>query len=247
MSRKKSSPPPLQSAGHTGFIVAIDGPSGAGKSTVSRQLAEAVGGRLLDTGAMYRSVAYFAIKEAATTEQDFAHIAKRLEFSSSASEEALLVNGEDLGLKLRSEKVSQMASAVSSFRLVRTILTRKQRLLAKKLSKKIPVIVEGRDIGTVVFPKVPFKFYVTADAKVRAERRYHQLKRHGTPGVTLKEILAQNEERDHRDSTRKLAPLKCPEDAVVVDTSSMGITQVVKFMRDHIHAHVTLTNIKKSS
>jgi len=229
-----------------GFIVAIDGPSGAGKSTVSRQLAEALGGQLLDTGAMYRSVAYHALKQGITEDKALAKIARGLNFSTDPATETLLVNGEDMGHKIRTEKVGQMASAVSVIRGVREVLTKKQRTLAKQWSRRIPVVVEGRDIGTVVFPNVPFKFYVTADAKVRAERRFHQLKRQGHTEITFKEILEQHESRDERDSTRKLAPLKCSEDAVVVDTSSMGIGQVVKFMRDHIKAHVTLTNIKKN-
>lgn len=244
MARKKFERSPLRLHG-AGYVVAIDGPSGAGKSTVSRQLAESLGGRLLDTGAMYRSVAYLSLKRAAETEEDVAKVARSVKFKVAPDGESLLVNGEALGAKLRSPKVSQMASRVSSYRVVREVLTKKQRALARQWAKRIPVVVEGRDIGTVVFPKVPFKFYVTADARVRAERRYRQLKRHGAK-VTFKEILKQHEERDERDSTRKLAPLKCAEDAVVVDTSSMGISQVVQFMHDHIHAHVTLPNIKKT-
>jgi len=114
------------------------------------------------------------------------------------------------------------------------------------MARRVPVVVEGRDIGTVVFPKVPFKFYVTADPKVRAKRRYLELKRKGVKGVTLKQILRKNEERDSRDSSRKLAPLRCPDDAVLVDTSSMGPSKVVKFLSDHIRMRTTLTNIKKA-
>lgn len=242
MVRKKSNKPLLSHG--CGYVVAIDGPAGAGKSTVSKQLAEALGGKLMDTGAMYRSVAYYAVKQGVEGPKELSRIARGLSFSVDPKSETLLVNGEDLGLKLRTERVSQMASSISRYRGVRSALTKQQRKLAKVWSKRIPVVVEGRDIGTVVFPNVPFKFYVTADPKVRAERRYHQLKRNGAT-VTLKEILEQNENRDRQDSTRKLAPLRCPEDAVVVDTSSMGITQVVKFMRDHIRAHVTLPNIQK--
>jgi cytidylate kinase len=107
-------------------------------------------------------------------------------------------------------------------------------------------VVEGRDIGTIVFPKVPFKFYVTADPEVRAQRRYAQLKRQGVKGTSLRAILQENLERDHQDSTRKIAPLRCPDDAVVVDTSSMGVSQVVHFMRDHIKAHLTFRRTRKS-
>lgn len=217
-----------------GCIVAIDGPSGAGKSTVSRLLAEALEGRLLDTGAMYRAVGYFSLKAKAATARDYGAIARRLKFDIDLKSGAILVAGEDLGAKLRSPKVSQMASKVSQFKSVRNHLTRQQRALAKKLSKKTPVVVEGRDIGTIVFPDVRFKFYVTADAEVRAQRRYRELKRRGVRGISLKYILKQIDERDRRDSGRKLAPLKCPEDAVVVDTSHMAVPQVVHFMANHI-------------
>lgn len=233
--------------GRSGYIVAIDGPSGAGKSTVSRQLAEVLGGRLLDTGAMYRSVAYLALKAGASSEKEIVRLAKQVKFSSDAAMETLLVNGEDLGHRLRTPRVSQLASKVSGIKGVRTALTSRQRSLAKLWAKKIPVVVEGRDIGTVVFPNVPFKFYVTADPKVRARRRFNELKRQGAKGISYKEILKQHEERDHRDSTRKLAPLKVADDAVIVDTSSMGIVQVVHFMKDHIRAKVTLPNIKRTN
>ncbi len=220
----------------TGFVVAIDGPSGAGKSTVSRRLAEALGGKLLDTGAMYRAVAYFAIKEKQKTADGFAGIARRLHFDMDPDTGTILVDDIDLGAKLRTEKVSLMASHVSQFKEVRHALTIRQRGLARKWSRKIPIVVEGRDIGTVVFPKVRFKFFVTADEAVRAKRRFQQLKRQGVRGTTLKSILRKNHTRDRQDSTRKVAPLKCPKDAVVVDTSEMAIPQVVQFMTNHIQA-----------
>lgn len=219
-----------------GFIIAIDGPAGAGKSTVSKLLAEELGGMLLDTGAMYRSVAYFGLKAGAKTESDFSLIAKSLTFRPSNDKKHVLVNGVDLGLKLRSPKVSEAASSVSRYKLVRDSLTRRQRVLGKSWSKKFPVVLEGRDIGTVVFPQAEYKFYVTADPKVRALRRFKQLKKSGTQ-TQLAEIIKQNQIRDDQDSQRKYAPLKCAADAVVVDTSRMGIVQVVKFMAEHIRAH----------
>lgn len=218
------------------LVVTIDGPAGAGKSTVSRMLADELGGMLLDTGGMYRSVAYFAIKSEAKTAKEYAKIARSLEFDIEPKNKVLLVNGEEMGHRLRTQKVSEMASFVSKFKGVRAVLTRWQRRLGKKWGKKLHIVVEGRDIGTVVFPDVRFKFFVTADAEVRAERRYQQLKRQGTKGISLKEILKQNISRDRQDTERKIAPLKCPKDAVVVDTSAMGIAQVVKFMKTHIQA-----------
>ncbi|NBT59647.1 cytidylate kinase, partial [bacterium] len=125
---------------------------------------------------------------------------------------------------------------VSRFKSVRDALTRRQRSLGKMWSRKFPVVLEGRDIGTAVFPQAEYKFYVTADPKVRAMRRFRQLKKAGTK-VKFSEILKQNQHRDEQDSTRKHAPLKCAPEAVVVDTSRMGIVQVVKFMSDHVRAH----------
>lgn len=219
-----------------GFIIAIDGPAGAGKSTVSKLLADTLGGMLLDTGAMYRSVAYFGLKAGAQTEREFSLIAKSLTFKPSKDKKRVLVNGVDLGLKLRSPKVGEAASSVSRFKLVRDTLTARQRALGKSWAKTFPVVLEGRDIGTVVFPQSDYKFYVTADPKIRALRRFKQLKKSGT-STKLSEILKHNQLRDEQDSQRKYAPLRCAADAVVVDTSRMGIAQVVKFMADHIRAH----------
>lgn len=217
-----------------GCIVSIDGPAGAGKSTVSRQLADTLGGNLLDTGSMYRAVAYFALKESAKTTKEFQLIAKRLNFEMDPKTSLILVDGKDMGARLRTPKVSDMASYISQFRGVRDSLTRRQRSLAKQWCKKRAIIVEGRDIGTVVFPDIRYKFFVTASADVRAKRRYYQLKKQGTKGVTLKSVLKQQKDRDDQDSNRKIAPLRCPEDAIIVDTSEMGISQVVHFLATHI-------------
>ncbi len=233
MSRGRSKAP-------KGFIVAIDGPSGAGKSTVSRQLADALEGLLLDTGGMYRSVAYYSVREGAVSAQDLRKVASRLEFDVDSQTKVLLVNGVDLGPRLRTEEVSLMASEISKYRGVRQALTQGQRRLAKKWAKHSPVVVEGRDIGTVVFPKVPFKFFVTASPEVRGKRRLAQLRKQGVKGISLQKVLKQNEVRDEQDSTRKIAPLKVADDAVVVDTSTMRITQVVQFMHDHIRGRIGL-------
>lgn len=224
----------------SGYIIAIDGPAGAGKSTVSRQLAEALNGRLLDTGAMYRSVAYFGIKRNLSKAEDLCKIARNLEFDYDSKNQSLLVNEQEMGHRLRTQKLSDLASKISAYKGIRKILTARQRSLAKSWAKKFPVVVEGRDIGTVVFPDVEFKFFVTADPKVRAERRFQQLKKQGTKGVTLKAILKANIQRDKQDSGRKIAPLKCAEDAIVVDTSHMSINQVVHFMAEHVLGRLSL-------
>lgn len=228
-----------QSDSLKGVIVAIDGPSGAGKSTVSRSLADELKGLLLDTGGMYRGVAYYALLEGLKSEKDLVALSKRLDFDVDSNGH-LLVSGEALKDKLRTEGVGQLASSISRYSGIRKILTGRQREIAADLSLIKPVVVEGRDIGTVVFPKARFKFFVTADPKVRARRRYEQLRECGVR-VTQKEVLNQLERRDKQDSGRKLAPLRCAEDAVVVDTSSMDIEQVVKFMADHIRGLRALT------
>ena len=228
----------------SGFIVAIDGPSGAGKSTVSRKLAEALGGNLLDTGGMYRGVAYHAIKRNVTGETALARLARSLIFGTKAGSSDILINDENLRAKLRTEAVSEKASEISRFAQVRKILTREQRSLARTWAKRIPVVVEGRDIGTVVFPSVPFKFFVTASPQVRAKRRLDQLKKQGHTDISLEQILRQNHNRDRQDSARKIAPLRCANDAVVVDTSSMAIHQVVHFMEDHIRGRMKLVKRK---
>jgi cytidylate kinase len=235
--------PKTRSKSKRGLIIAIDGPSGAGKSTVSRQLAEALEGMLLDTGGMYRSVAYFAIEEKIERSADLGKLARRLEFDVDTETKMLLVGGKDMGPKLRTEEVSAKASSISKFIMVRKSLTQCQRRLSREWAKRFPVVVEGRDIGTVVFPNVPFKFFVTASPEVRAQRRLTQLKKAGVKGMTLAKIMRQNATRDRQDSTRKLAPLKVADDAVVVDTSSMGISQVVHFMHDHIQGRLALSNI----
>lgn len=225
----------------TGFIVAIDGPAGAGKSTVSKQLADALDGILLDTGGMYRSVAYYALREGVKQASELGKLSRRLEFDVDAKTKRLLTNEEDLGNRIRTEEVSANASFISTFRVVRSALTSKQRKLGLKWAKTMPVVVEGRDIGTVVFRNAPFKFFVTASPEVRAERRLVQLERQGVTGLSLKAVIRQNDDRDRQDANRKIAPLRCPEDAVIVDTSTMAIHQVVHFMADHIRNKLKLS------
>lgn len=217
-----------------GYVVAIDGPSGAGKSTVSRHLAASLGGRLLDTGAMYRAVAYHAVKENATTERELVSIARRLRFGVKRDGRTLLVNGKHLGDKLRTERISAMASQVSRFPRVRTVLTAQMRRLGREWSRICPVIVEGRDIGTVVFPRVPYKFFITASARERARRRVKQLKEMGHASHTLQAILANQRQRDTRDSSRKVAPMKRAPDARLISTSKKSIPEVLEVIRRHL-------------
>lgn len=229
------------------LIVAVDGPSGAGKSTVSQKLAEALHGVLLDTGAMYRSVAWYAMRVGAETPREFEKIARELKFEIKKDSQKILVDGHNPGNELRSQGVSHMASLVSKEAGVRKLLTKQQRDIAKAWSKKCPVVVEGRDIGTVVFPDVRFKFFVTADSKTRATRRKQQLESQGLKSPSLKELTQQIEERDERDSSRRIAPLKCAKDAVIVDATSLDIKQVVTFMMDHIQGVVALEQLHRTT
>lgn len=217
-----------------GYIIAIDGPSGSGKSTITRALAKRLSGRLLDTGAMYRSVGYFALKEGVGTKEAFSKIAKRLKFSAGKSGRVLLVNGENLGRKLRTEKVAAMASYVSKFKPVRKVLTEKQREIGRLWARHYPVIVEGRDIGTVVFPKNVCKFFVTANVRERARRRQAQLKKMGQKKVTISAVLLKIAHRDQQDSKRKEAPLRKAADAIVVNTSGKALNEVIEFIEKRL-------------
>ncbi len=212
-----------------GFIVALDGPAGAGKSTVAKALSEALKGRLLDTGAMYRSVALECLRAGAATEEQFGEIATKIRFSTSPRGK-LLVNGKQLSKRIRTEEVSAMASYVSQFEGVRTVLTKKQRSLGREWAEELPVIVEGRDIGSVVFPDNAYKFFVTANAKERARRRQTQLTKMGRTKVKISTIFLMQAHRDNQDSKRKLAPLKKTKEAVLVNTSRKTVGEVVDYI-----------------
>ena len=221
----------------TDKVIAIDGPSGSGKSTITKLLADELNFLYLDTGAMFRALAYkldelgidFSKNEltADETEQVRAYL-ENLDFQYAPSSEVLImINGEDLSQKIREHHVSKMASVTSKFPVVRQYLKKAQR----EAAKKAPSILEGRDIGTVIFPDAALKFFLTASSDVRAKRRLAQLKEAGKDaGFTLDKIRADIEKRDEEDSKRALAPLKKAEDAIAIDTSTMTIPEVVDLM-----------------
>lgn len=217
-----------------GYVVTLDGPSGAGKSTVSKLLARSLGGVLLDTGAMYRGVALLGIESGLESPQQWARLARNTVFDVDKKRNSVIINGVTYGDRLRNENVGEMASCISRFVGVRRVLTSRQREIGLAVSKNRPVVVEGRDIGTVVFPESAFKFFVTATPAVRAKRRFEQLKKSGVSAISRQSILRELNNRDRQDSSRRIAPLRCPKDAVVVDTSRMPISQVVLFLRNHI-------------
>jgi cytidylate kinase len=213
-------------------VVAIDGPAGAGKSTVTRKVAERLGYLIVDTGALYRVVA-LAAERASIPFEDEARVgalasalvaenAVQLRRSDSGAAQVFL-RGQDVSLGIRAQSIGSGASQVSAHPLVREALLELQRGQGREGG----VVLEGRDIGTVVFPDAEAKFYLTASPEVRARRRRDELAARGTP-PSLADVLHEVTERDRRDSTRPIAPLRQAADAQLVDSSALSIEQVVE-------------------
>lgn len=209
-------------------VLTIDGPSGSGKGTISRLVADHLGWRLLDSGALYRAVGY-AAGMAGLDLSDAEAVTRcaettKIQFRAAPhdGETRVVVNGHDATDELRTETAGGAASAIASIPTVR------QALVALQLSfRKSPgLVADGRDMGTVIFPDAPYKVFLTASAAERAKRRYKQLKEKGL-SVTLASLQSEIEARDARDASRTVAPLKPARDAVLVDTTGMGIEDVV--------------------
>ncbi len=210
--------------------IAIDGPAGAGKSTIARRLAAELGYVYVDTGAMYRAMAYYFLQNGidADDEEAVAEAAGKADVSIvyENGEQCVLLNGENVNGMIRREEVGKMASAVSVYPPVRAKLVELQQNLAKKEN----VIMDGRDIGTVVLPDADVKIYMTASVQVRAKRRFDELQAKGQK-CSLSEIEQDISERDYRDMHRETSPLKQAEDALLLDTSDMSIDEVVAKMK----------------
>jgi len=211
------------------LIVAIDGPAGAGKSTVSKLLARRLGLSFVDTGALYRTVALSARRQGIATEDDAGLAALlgriRISFRATGEENRVFLDGEDVSAEIRTPEISLLASAVSARRVVREGLLGLQRRLA--LEAPVGAVLEGRDIGTVVFPDADLKFFLEASPDVRARRRYEELFQKGSES-TLDAVLSDQTKRDRDDSSRAVAPLKAAEDAIRVDSSSLPLSEVVQ-------------------
>jgi cytidylate kinase len=208
-----------------GLIVAIDGPSGAGKSTLAKGIAKELGFTYVDTGAMYRALALKAIRQGLdlTDEEKVAALARATDIDLVERNGcvAVLLDGADVSALIRTPEVSQIASRVSALKVVRQRLLELQRALGKRGN----VVAEGRDIGTVIFPRAEVKVYLDASVEERARRRYEELRCAGRD-VTLQDTLREMEERDKRDSERDLAPLRKAEDAFAIDSSSLSADAV---------------------
>jgi cytidylate kinase len=219
------------------FIVAIDGPAGAGKSTVSKLLARRLGLSFVDTGALYRTVALSARRQGIATDDD-AGLADllpriRISFRAVGEENRVYLDGEDVSSEIRTPDISLAASAVSARPVVRAGLLGLQRRLA--LEAPVGAVLEGRDIGTVVFPEADLKFFLEANPDVRARRRYEELFQKGTES-SLEAVLADQIKRDRDDASRAVAPLKPADDAVRVDSSSKPLSEVVQQLERTIRA-----------
>jgi cytidylate kinase len=214
------------------LIIAIDGPAGAGKTTLGRMLARELGLLYIDTGSMYRAVA-LAVIESGTNESDDVTVgvlAERIDIDLAGDPDSLHVtlDGRDVTERIRDQDVTDMSSIISTIPAVRRAMVRRQRELGRR-----GAVMNGRDIGTVVFPSADFKFFLTATPEARAERRLAE-ERQIDPAATYEATLAEMTERDRRDSTREDSPLVAAVDAVVLDTTGVPIDEVLQRMTGEI-------------
>jgi cytidylate kinase len=207
-------------------LITIDGPSGSGKGTVCHILAKKLNWHLLDSGALYRILAFAALQEkvALDSQAQLAELALNLDVSFVSNGVAVdtFLAGKNVGDKLRTEIVAQAASQIASLQVVRDALLARQ----KAFNQAPGLIADGRDMGTVVFPDAPVKIFLDASAEERAARRYNQLQSKGFD-VSIAQILSEIKERDFRDRNRPVAPLKAAKDALVIDSTSLTIDEVV--------------------
>ena len=222
------------------FSIAIDGPAGAGKSTIARRLAQELGFYYVDTGAIYRTVAYFmdilgvSPKDVDGVERYIDELTISIEYDDEGIQH-MIMNGMDVSNDIRTQDISQKASLVSAHTVVRDMLLGMQRDVAKRHN----VVMDGRDIGTVVLPRANVKIFLTAEAEVRAQRRYEELIAKGQK-ANLPQILKEIQQRDYQDTHREVAPLKLARDSIKLDTSELDIDGVISAMKEIIAKKVAL-------
>ena len=222
------------------YSIAIDGPAGAGKSTIAKRLAKELGFYYVDTGAIYRTVAYFfdlwgvSPKDVDGIERYIDELTVSIEYDEEGSQH-MIMNGMDVTGDIRTQDISQKASLVSAHAVVRDVLLDMQRDVAKRHN----VIMDGRDIGTVVLPKADVKIFLTADAEVRAKRRCDELQAKGQKAV-YETVLKEIQQRDHQDTHRAIAPLKMARDSIKLDTSDLDIDGVIAEMKRIIGEKIKL-------
>ena len=222
------------------YSIAIDGPAGAGKSTIARALAKEVGYYYVDTGAIYRTVAYFldllgiSPKDVDGVERYIDELTIEIEYDEEGKQH-MLMNGMDVTDDIRTQDISQKASLVSAHAVVREVLLDMQRQVAREHN----VIMDGRDIGTVVLPQATAKVFLTASAEVRAQRRTDELLAKGQKAVYA-QVLKEIQQRDYQDTHRPIAPLKQAKDAVKLDTSDLTVDEVISQMKKIIGEKIPL-------
>ena len=222
------------------YAIAIDGPAGAGKSTIAKALAQELGFRYVDTGAIYRTVAYFmdllgvSPKDVDGVERYIDELTIGIEYDDEGKQH-MIMNGMDVTGDIRTQDISQKASLVSAHAVVREVLLDMQRDVAKQYN----VIMDGRDIGTVVLPRADVKIFLTAAPEVRAKRRYDELIAKGQK-ANLDTILKEIIQRDYQDTHRPIAPLKMARDSIKLDTSELDIPQVLAKMKEIIGKKIPL-------
>lgn len=218
------------------ITIAIDGFSSCGKSTMAKELAKNLGYIYIDTGAMYRAVTLYTLRENLWINEntpDKAEIIKHMDMitiglSCERGMNKIYLNGEDVSLDIRSMEVSSRVSYISEIPQVREKLTREQRLMGKNGA----IVMDGRDIGTNVFPFAELKIFLTADKKVRAERRLKEFRDKGDDKITLEDVIKNIEQRDFIDSNRDVAPLRKADDAIVLDNSNLSIDEQNRILMD---------------
>ncbi|EFK06215.1 cytidylate kinase [delta proteobacterium NaphS2] len=218
-------------------VITLDGPAGSGKSTVSRLLARRIGYAYLDTGAMYRAIALAAKREGVLPDDRVAlrHLCEniRLRFVTDQDPPRLLMGNEDISEEIRNPEMDMLSSTVSTVKEVREAMSTLQRSIARHVGKGL--VAEGRDMGTVVFPEARCKILLTASLEERASRRHRELLDRGKT-VTKKEVMEGLKKRDYQDQNRSLAPLKAAPDALILDTTGMGIEAVLRRLIAHVAA-----------